>query len=239
MRTNLQPPEKRIPHSPTLQVHSIFHTIQGEGPFTGTPAVFVRLAGCNLQCPGCDTDYTSTRTEMTAASITEQVLDMAGTAKLVVITGGEPFRQNLYELIQKLCSRHFTVQVETNGTMEPTEDILWWRTPMAGSRSGACFIVCSPKTGSVHPVVYEKACAFKYVGRAGELEPSDGLPIRALDHSAKPRLARPRLGAKVYLQPMDEQDEKLNQENLAACVQSCLVHGYTLCLQTHKLLGLE
>ena len=39
----------------TLEVHSIFKTIQGEGPFCGTPAVFIRLAGCNLQCPWCDT----------------------------------------------------------------------------------------------------------------------------------------------------------------------------------------
>ena len=54
---NKQPIEKREPsYEGTLQVHSIFKTIQGEGPFCGTPCVFVRLAGCNLQCPACDTD---------------------------------------------------------------------------------------------------------------------------------------------------------------------------------------
>src|SRR3954467_9071958 len=43
----------------SLSIHSIFYTLQGEGPYSGCPAVFMRLAGCNLQCPGCDTDYTS------------------------------------------------------------------------------------------------------------------------------------------------------------------------------------
>ena len=46
----------------SLQVNSIFYTIQGEGPFAGRPAIFIRLAGCNLQCPGCDTEYTKRQT---------------------------------------------------------------------------------------------------------------------------------------------------------------------------------
>ena len=54
MKTNTQEPEK-IDRDRHLDVHSIFHTIQGEGPYCGHPAVFIRLAGCNLQCPGCDT----------------------------------------------------------------------------------------------------------------------------------------------------------------------------------------
>ena len=42
----------------TLNVHSRAETIQGEGPYAGCPAAFIRLAGCNLQCPRCDTEYT-------------------------------------------------------------------------------------------------------------------------------------------------------------------------------------
>ena len=69
---NTQPIEKRH-HKVDLEVHSIFYTIQGEGPFCGTPAVFIRLAGCNLQCPSCDTNYTSKRRTMTAEEIVNEV----------------------------------------------------------------------------------------------------------------------------------------------------------------------
>ena len=90
---NIQPIEKYVQaENKMLDVHSIFYTIQGEGPFTGCPAVFVRLAGCNLKCPGCDTDYTSNRTPMTAEQILNKILELASPATLVVITGGEPFR---------------------------------------------------------------------------------------------------------------------------------------------------
>ena len=60
MQRNTQPAEKQVKSSGLiLAINSIFYTIQGEGPFAGSPAVFVRLAGCNLQCPMCDTEYTS------------------------------------------------------------------------------------------------------------------------------------------------------------------------------------
>ena len=99
---NTQDPEPRILNA-LLQVHSIFHTIQGEGPFAGTPAVFIRLAGCNLKCPGCDTEYTSKRKEMTVAQILDAIYEVSSiTTKLVVITGGEPFRQDLTRLLNAL-----------------------------------------------------------------------------------------------------------------------------------------
>ena len=48
---------KRTDNPQSLQVHEIFHTIQGEGPFSGRPAVFIRLSGCNLRCWFCDTEW--------------------------------------------------------------------------------------------------------------------------------------------------------------------------------------
>ena len=86
-----------------LKVHSIFMTIQGEGPFSGHPAVFIRLAGCNLACPFCDTEYTENAVTMTIPEIRKAVRNAHTVNKgLVVITGGEPFRQNIVRLCNRL-----------------------------------------------------------------------------------------------------------------------------------------
>ena len=70
----------------------------------------------------------------------------------------------------------------------------------------------------------------------------DGLPLTALDHTAHPRLQRPPEGfpvGAVYLQPADEQNAERNALNLAAVIDSCMLHGYTLQLQVHKIINLE
>jgi 7-carboxy-7-deazaguanine synthase len=235
---NQQLPEKRVhTSSGLLQVHSIFATLQGEGPFCGTPAVFIRLAGCNLQCPGCDTDYTSVRLPYTINELVYAVQLTRSTAEpgLVVITGGEPFRQPIGRLIAALLESKFYVQIETNGTLPVARDIEY--SQRTDHRHGA-YIVCSPKTGNVHPSIRANACAVKYVMHANSVDQDDGLPLRALDHTAHPKLARIH-GVPIYLQPMDSQDQVINNLNRAVCVASCLKHGYILQLQVHKLLGME
>jgi organic radical activating enzyme len=239
---NIQPIEK-LDHQEdhSLEVHSIFDTIQGEGPLTGHPAVFVRLAGCNLQCPRCDTDYTSNRKRATPEQIVDQVAMLRQPPRLVVITGGEPFRQNIGLLTLLLGDHGYQVQIETNGTLPPPEglDIDTW-------------IVVSPKTGKVHPETARRASAFKYVLTHDSVSKQDGLPLNALDHSAHPFVARPphdfALGA-VYLQPADipgklERDgvlinRSINTANRDAVIKSCMDHGYTLQLQIHKILNME
>lgn len=56
-----------------MKVNEIFYSLQGEGTNTGRPAVFVRLSGCNLKCPFCDTDF-STYEEKTDDEIVEEVM---------------------------------------------------------------------------------------------------------------------------------------------------------------------
>lgn len=244
---NTQPIEKKVnPQTvgDTLDVHSIFLTIQGEGPFSGQRAVFVRLAGCNLQCPGCDTDYTSFRRTLTeeevAAEVYRRIVDNeVGRAynkelSLVVITGGEPFRQNLQPLVYRLLLTGYRVQLETNGT-------LFQELPY-GSR--LLTIVCSPKTGRVHPELAKHVNAFKYVVEAGRVDPEDGLPTSVLGQRAggmASRVARPPVGFRgpIYVQPFDAHDTAKNTANVRACVDSVIRFGYTLCLQTHKLIGVE
>src|SRR5262245_30518232 len=79
-----------------LYVNSIFQTIQGEGPLSGERAIFLRLAGCNLQCPLCDTEYTK-RNEWSIETVVDKIIENQFPEnrhnQLVVITGGEPFRQ--------------------------------------------------------------------------------------------------------------------------------------------------
>lgn len=236
---NKQPIEKRVVSDGTvLDVHSIFPTIQGEGPLTGHPAIFVRLAGCNLQCPLCDTEYTSGRKQMTVEALMAEVRKLHPGPRLVVITGGEPFRQDISLFVLLLLDEDYQVQIETNGTLPPPPGLPGWEQGV--------WIVVSPKTGRVHPETEARANAWKYVARAGELD-SDGLPVTALDHSAKPRLARPPkdfpLGA-IYLQPCDETPTGFavriaNHANQSAVVESCMQHGYTVQLQLHKILNVE
>ncbi len=239
---NNQPIEKRE-HSAdgTLAVHSIFETIQGEGPFCGTPCVFVRLAGCNLQCPACDTDYTSTRKRMGAWEIINEVNALWRKDRwrkgLVVITGGEPFRQDLTELFGYLINAGYYVQIETNGTLAPTP---WNYSVRTDTRDGV-YIVCSPKTGKIHDRMYKAACALKYVVRAGEVHKEDGLPLSALDHPSNPYPARPPEGWQrpVYVQPLDSKDPAENQAHTNEAVASCMQHGYILQIQVHKIIGVE
>jgi 7-carboxy-7-deazaguanine synthase len=238
---NQQAPEKRVYTLDRLAVHSIFDTIQGEGPFCGTPAVFVRLAGCNLQCPQCDTDYTSKRTVMSPEVIVSFVRSATGrVGGLVVITGGEPFRQDISALVALLVMEGYYVQVETNGTLPPPIRTTPFFSTDIGARRGA-YLVVSPKTGRVHPTTQGVSCCYKYVMSADCMHPEDGLPVFALDHTAEPMLARPPVNYRrpVYLQPVDVKDPAQNERHLYACLNSCKRYGYILQLQIHKLLGVE
>lgn len=249
---NLQPIEKRsLRNDGQLDVHSIFGpTFQGEGPFAGTPCVFVRLAGCNLQCPRCDTIYTGPhRRLMATLEILNDVHYCFGglKGKLVVISGGEPFRQNVAPLIDLLVANGFFVQVETNGTLAaPTPADVGWQifNKDIVAREGA-YIVCSPKAGKVHRSIEEQACAYKYVMSHDSVD-ADGLPNQVLDHRVSPKgVARPPIDFRgpVYLQPTDHSSVTTstedNAKSLCAVMKSCLTHGYILCLQLHKIIGVE
>jgi 7-carboxy-7-deazaguanine synthase len=100
-----------------VQLTEIFYTVQGEGAFAGTPAVFVRLAGCNLSCTFCDTDY-SLKSLAAVDDVVERVQAAAPECPMVVLTGGEPFAQReSVELIEALRRAGKRVHVESNGTL--------------------------------------------------------------------------------------------------------------------------
>jgi organic radical activating enzyme len=100
-----------------LALAETFYSIQGEGTWTGTPAVFVRLAGCNLNCRFCDTDY-SLKEYASVASIVARVRELGGTCPTVILTGGEPLAQRESSaLIDALRGDGRRVHVESNGSI--------------------------------------------------------------------------------------------------------------------------
>lgn len=132
-----------------LRVSEIFATIQGEGINTGVPSIFVRLSLCNLACPTCDTYYTwawegTTKfgtdmltggkiqaspakeiTEMSAKDVLDEIQRQNSTIKNIVLTGGEPLMQQgtkvFKDLLQELSQNGYIIEIETNGTLVPSE----------------------------------------------------------------------------------------------------------------------
>lgn len=214
----------------TLWVQEVFYTLQGEGPFTGRPAVFVRLAGCNLKCFWCDTDFESSQWQPALPELLARIDSLRPpVCDLIVITGGEPFRQNIAPLVVSLLDREMSVQLETNGT-------LWVELPEHPQLT----IVCSPKTSQLNRTIRERSQHFKYVLSDGGTSDDDGLPLASTQQvDAISPVARPPEGARVYVMPLDSFDESQNNLNRQRCVDVAKRFGYTLTLQTHKVLAIE
>ena len=234
---NTQPTEKRVERvDGALEiVGEPWLTLQGEGPFAGRPAVFVRLAGCNLQCGhperNCDTDYTTGRRllSVTDLAVLVALVKPDGNYPLTVITGGEPFRQPLGPFVKDMLRAGYDVQLETNGSLYD---------PSLVGAYGVISIVCSPKTPKLATELLPYITAYKYVLDANHIDLTDGLPLLTLGEC---RPARPHSGfsGEVYVQPLDAGDPEQNKRHADAAVTSCLKYGYRLSYQLHKLLNLK
>lgn len=104
---------------PTVyKINEMFESIQGEGYHTGEPVIFVRLAGCSMGCEWCDTKYCQeVHYKLTAEQIADHI-EKNFVKKPIVISGGEPFEQDLKELVKMLQSKGFHIWIETNGAEE-------------------------------------------------------------------------------------------------------------------------
>jgi len=149
-------------------VSEIFYSIQGEGYHAGTPACFIRLAGCNLGCPWCDTEHTLNQ-HLSAHDIIKHLFRITPSRGPyhVVITGGEPTIHNLTPLVKGLNAVGCYIQLETNGTNPEVipPEIDW--------------ITCSPKSGVEYE--YVKANELKVVLDA-EAEPRALMALASTNH---------------------------------------------------------
>ncbi|MGA2990872.1 MAG: radical SAM protein [Candidatus Korobacteraceae bacterium] len=101
-----------------MQIIEIYKSLQGESSFTGLPCVFVRLAGCNLRCRWCDSEYTFKGGEnMSPEQVADEVRRLLPASGLVEITGGEPLLQEreLVPLMKQLIESGYTLLLETSG----------------------------------------------------------------------------------------------------------------------------
>jgi 7-carboxy-7-deazaguanine synthase len=201
-----------------LSLTKIFRTIQGEGPFVGQPAIFVRLAGCNLQCKFCDTDFQERKILNLSDIISEIELLANNIIKLVVITGGEPLRQNIVKLTELLIAENFKVQIETNGTIKR-------------SLPDEVSIICSPKNNlkngqyNISSDLINYVDAFKFI-----------ISKTNICYNEVPKINTDK---PIYIQPMDEGDSIKNKNNLDHTIKLAQKHNYFISLQTHKIMNIE
>lgn len=190
-----------------MRVNEIFYSLQGEGRFTGTAAIFIRLSGCNLRCSFCDTrhdDYTLYTENDIVAAIASYP------ARHVVITGGEPTLQLTRLLVDKLHEAGRFVQIETNGSIALELDVV----------AAIDWITCSPKALPVK------------IGRIDELK----VVYEGQDMALYEAMAR-SYGAYRSLQPCDTGDADRNASLLDGAVAYIKEHPeWRLSLQTHKLI---
>lgn len=194
-----------------MKVNEIFFSLQGEGFYSGTAAVFVRLSGCNLQCPFCDTEH-GNGVEMTEEEIVAEVAKYP--ARLVVVTGGEPSLQLTESLVDKLHSKDKFVSVETNGTHPLPSNVDWITLSPKDLFLGAEAKVVLPAVDEIK-VVYD-----------GEHEPHTYPDIKCTHRR--------------FLQPCDTGDAARNAEIVNSAVEYIKRDPrWKLSLQIHKILNIR
>lgn len=194
------------------KINEIFHSLQGEGFHSGTPAVFVRFSGCNLRCEFCDTQHQ----QGTMMSIQELVneVNKYPDAPLLVLTGGEPslFIDEVFVAALKTGTGKM-IAIETNGTRELPQNIDW--------------VTLSPKSafagGEAEPCVLTRCDELKVVYLGQDLSQYDMIEA---DYR--------------FLQPCYSPDATLRQQQMQACVEAVLSHPqWRLSLQIHRYLGIR
>lgn len=199
-----------------MHVAEIFRSIQGEGCHTGAPAIFVRLAGCNLLCEFCDTDHRSSWT-VSANLLAKDIIRRYTLGDRVVFTGGEPLRQSngLEEVVSILRKKlaFVYIDLETNGTY-PIPDI--FNTVSVSPKGPADSIVCPTKPVTNLKIMYP------FYNDATVAEYSD---FPAIHRFLMP--LDPGTGMADYIQSVKDAQQVIMKE----------ARGWNLGIQIHKIIG--
>ncbi|MCL4410775.1 MAG: 7-carboxy-7-deazaguanine synthase QueE [Gammaproteobacteria bacterium] len=219
-------------------INELFETIQGEGVYTGVPAIFIRLQGCPVGCPWCDTQHTwemndsdriaitdvlakqqasANFAEVTSEDILAQIRARGFTAKHVVITGGEPCMYDLRPLAAVLETAGYRLQIETSGTFEVLTSPQTW-------------VTVSPKVDmpgglDVRADAMLRANEVKYpVAMKKHIEQLDQL---LLDCPVQP-------GTVICLQPISQRPHATE-----LAMKVCRQRNWRLSVQLHKYLAID
>lgn len=118
-----------MPELSILKINEIFWSFQGEGLRAGLPSIFLRMAGCSLKCPYCDTKGAwDTGIWMPATDIISEIDKQKKKfpGSQVVLTGGEPMDQDLVDIVESLKKKGYFLSIETNGIEYTDLPIDWW-----------------------------------------------------------------------------------------------------------------
>jgi organic radical activating enzyme len=194
-----------------MKLVEVFESLQGEGRNSGRRCVFVRFAGCNLDCPWCDTPH-EPRFEMTAGELVAEIAQYR--ARSVVLTGGEPtIAKGVEELVAALRERGYWIAVETNGT-SGIDEAPWL--------AFVDYIACSPKMERPESLRLARADEVRVVASCGG----------AADFC---RAVRERIEATDYYVSPCERDGKMDFALAKETLEK--LDGWSLSVQLHKLLG--
>jgi len=260
--------EAEKPSDDALLVTSVWLTLQGEGPFSGMPAVFVRLAHCQLTCSFCDTWFDSgcwyTGIELRDLVMKKVVehYDRIAWPKhptILVITGGEPTLQdNLFNFCDRMLRLFETVQIESNGirSVDLPDKVTLVVSPKCIEKNGVAIEYFKPNYDML-----ERADCLKFVMCSDAQSPYSQIPDWALQW-------RQETEREIFVSPMNVYanqptiptadstpeeraarevisfwqpgllDMAANQRNHEYVGRYCLRHGLRMNVQLHLLASL-